>query len=139
VIGIICGCTDISQFRICSAMTEQKFHISHEDPWFATVKSLKPPSYYRPAWGEQTMKSTVIKRSIVLAGHKTSLSLEDEFWNAFREIARGRDMSVSDLVGEIDSDRQHANLSSAVRLFVLDFYREQYANYHSRTRKELVA
>jgi predicted DNA-binding ribbon-helix-helix protein len=84
-------------------------------------------------------KSTVIKRSIVLAGHKTSLSLEDEFWNAFREIARGRDMSVSDLVGEIDSDRQHANLSSAVRLFVLDFYREQYANYHSRTRKELVA
>ena len=68
-----------------------------------------------------------------------SLSLEDEFWNAFREIARGRDMSVSDLVGEIDSDRQHANLSSAVRLFVLDFYREQYANYHSRTRKELVA
>jgi predicted DNA-binding ribbon-helix-helix protein len=84
-------------------------------------------------------KSTVIKRSIVLAGHKTSLSLEDEFWNAFREIARGRDMSVSDLVEEIDSDRQHANLSSAVRLFVLDFYREQYANYQRRTRKQLVA
>jgi predicted DNA-binding ribbon-helix-helix protein len=82
-------------------------------------------------------KSTVLKRSIVLAGHKTSLSLEDEFWKAFREIARGRDMSMSDLVEEIDSNRQHANLSSAVRLFVLDFYREQYANNHRR--KQLVA
>ena len=82
-------------------------------------------------------KSTVLKRSIVLAGHKTSLSLEDEFWKAFREIARGRDMSMSDLVEEIDSNRQHANLSSAVRLFVLDFYREQYANIHRP--KQLVA
>ena len=85
------------------------------------------------------MKRTVIKRSVVLAGHKTSISLEDEFWKGLKEIAAGRDMSVSDLVGDIDSNRQHTNLSSAIRLFVLDFYCEQYANYQSRTRKQLVA
>ena len=86
------------------------------------------------------MKRTVIKRSVVLAGHKTSISLEDEFWKGLKEIAAGRDMSVSDLVGDIDSNRQHTNLSSAVRLFVLDFYCEQYTNYQSRTRrKQLVA
>ena len=85
------------------------------------------------------MKRTVIKRSVVLAGHKTSISLEDEFWKGLKEIAAGRDMSVSDLVGDIDSNRQHVNLSSAVRLFVLDFYCEQCTNYKGRTRKQLVA
>ena len=85
------------------------------------------------------MKRTVIKRSVVLASHKTSISLEDEFWKGLKEIAAGRDISVSDLVGDIDSNRQHTNLSSAVRLFVLDFYCEQYTNYQGRTRKHLVA
>ena len=70
-------------------------------------------------------KSTVIKRSIVLAGHKTSISLEDEFWKGLREIAE-RGATVSDLVAAIDADRQHANLSSAIRLFVLGFYQEQF-------------
>jgi predicted DNA-binding ribbon-helix-helix protein len=71
------------------------------------------------------MKSSVIKRSIVVAGRKTSVSLEDGFWNALKEIAGGRDATLSDLVAIIDADRQHANLSSAVRLFVLGFYRDQ--------------
>jgi predicted DNA-binding ribbon-helix-helix protein len=71
------------------------------------------------------MKSPVVKRSIVLAGHKTSVSLEDAFWNALKEIARKRLMTLSDLVGTIDSQRQQGNLSSALRLFVLEFYRSQ--------------
>jgi predicted DNA-binding ribbon-helix-helix protein len=71
------------------------------------------------------MKSPVVKRSIVIAGHKTSVSLEDAFWRGLKEIAGGRDMTLSDLVSSIDSDRRHGNLSSAIRLFVLDFYRSQ--------------
>jgi predicted DNA-binding ribbon-helix-helix protein len=71
------------------------------------------------------MKSLVVKRSIVLAGHKTSVSLEDAFWAGLKEIAGKRVMTVSDLVGAIDSQRQQGNLSSALRLFVLEFYRSQ--------------
>ena len=67
------------------------------------------------------MKSSIIKRSIIIAGHKTSVSLEDAFWKALKEIAIGRDMTLSDLVAGIDSGRRHGNLSSAIRLFVLDF------------------
>jgi predicted DNA-binding ribbon-helix-helix protein len=69
------------------------------------------------------MQSPVIKRSIVIAGHKTSVSLEDAFWGALKEIAIGRGETLSDLVAGIDSGRPHGNLSSAIRLFVLDHYR----------------
>ena len=69
------------------------------------------------------MKSPVVKRSIVIAGHKTSVSLEDAFWKGLKEIAGGRDMTLSELVATIDSDRRHGNLSSAIRLFVLGHYR----------------
>jgi predicted DNA-binding ribbon-helix-helix protein len=71
------------------------------------------------------MKSQVAKRSIVVAGHKTSVSLEDAFWNGLKEIAGRRDITLSDLVAAIDSQRHHGNLSSAIRLFVLEFYRQQ--------------
>lgn len=71
------------------------------------------------------MKSPVVKRSIVIAGHKTSVSLEDAFWKGLKEIANERDITLSELVAAIDSERQHGNLSSAIRLFVLDFYRNQ--------------
>ena len=68
------------------------------------------------------MKSPVVKRSIILAGHKTSVSLEDAFWNALaKEIARKRLTRLSDLIGTIDLQRQQGNLSSALRLFVLEF------------------
>jgi predicted DNA-binding ribbon-helix-helix protein len=70
------------------------------------------------------MKSSVIKRSIVLGGHKTSVSLEDAFWNGLREIAK-RNETLSSLVGIIAVGRQRANLSSAIRLFVLGFYRNR--------------
>ena len=71
------------------------------------------------------MKSPVVKRSIVITGHKTSVSLEDAFWNGLKEIAGRRDITLSDLVAAIDSQRHHGNLSSAIRLFVLEFYRQQ--------------
>jgi predicted DNA-binding ribbon-helix-helix protein len=77
------------------------------------------------------MKSPVVKRSIVIAGHKTSVSLEDAFWKGLKEIASGRDMTLSDLVAAIDSERQHGNLSSAIRLFVLDFYRNQLSDHNA--------
>jgi predicted DNA-binding ribbon-helix-helix protein len=71
-------------------------------------------------------KSVVVVRSVKVAGHKTSVSLEDEFWKGLKEIAASRHLSLSDLIARIASERpQHGNLSSAIRLFVLDFYREQ--------------
>jgi predicted DNA-binding ribbon-helix-helix protein len=73
--------------------------------------------------------SPVTKRSIVIAGHKTSVSIEDEFWNSFKEIACERGMTVAALVGAIDGGRKHANLSSAIRLFVLGVYRDQLASW----------
>ncbi|KQW22090.1 arylsulfate sulfotransferase [Afipia sp. Root123D2] len=71
------------------------------------------------------MKSPVVKRSIVVAGHKTSVSLEEAFWNGMKEISSARNMTLSELVGEIDSKRQQGNLSSAIRLFVLDYFRSR--------------
>jgi predicted DNA-binding ribbon-helix-helix protein len=68
------------------------------------------------------------KRSIVVAGHKTSVSIEDEFWNCLKEIAGERGMSLAAMIGAIDGDRD-ANLSSAIRLFVLGVYRDQLANW----------
>ena len=66
------------------------------------------------------MKSPVVKRSIVIAGHKTSVSLEDAFWKGLKDIADNREVTLSDLVSSIDTDRQHGNLSSAIRLFVFE-------------------
>ena len=83
------------------------------------------------------MKSLVVKRSVVLAGHKTSVSLEDAFWNSLREIARGRQMTLSALLASIDSGRHYGNFSSAIRLFVLGIYRDQVASRQDRTREAL--
>jgi len=71
------------------------------------------------------MKSPVIKRSIVIAGHKTSVSLEDAFWRGLKDIATQRGITLSDLVANIDGDRRQGNLSSTIRLYVLDFFRTQ--------------
>jgi predicted DNA-binding ribbon-helix-helix protein len=87
------------------------------------------------------MKSPVIKRSIVIAGHKTSVSLEDAFWRGLKEIAVSRHITLSDLVASIDSGRPHGNLSSAIRLFVLSHYQarpnadtEPHPNGHGEVR-----
>ena len=71
------------------------------------------------------MTSPVVKRSIVIAGHKTSVSLEEAFWNSMKEISRARGVTLSELVAAIDTARQQGNLSSAIRLFVLDHFRSQ--------------
>jgi predicted DNA-binding ribbon-helix-helix protein len=81
---------------------------------------------------ERPMKSPVVKRSIVIAGHKTSVSLEDAFWKGLKEIADAREMTLSELVASIDTDRKHGNLSSAIRLFVLDHFRSQLTPKDSR-------
>jgi predicted DNA-binding ribbon-helix-helix protein len=69
------------------------------------------------------IKSPVVKRSIVIAGHKTSVSLEDAFWDALKEIASTRDVTLSEVVANIDALRNQGNLSSAIRLYVLDHFR----------------
>jgi predicted DNA-binding ribbon-helix-helix protein len=69
------------------------------------------------------MKSSVVKRSIVIDGHKTSVSLEDAFWDDLKEIAHTQQATLSALVAKIDQTRQHGNLSSAIRLFVLGYFR----------------
>ena len=71
------------------------------------------------------MKSQVIKHSVVIGGHKTSVTLEEAFWTSLKEIAALRQVSMSDLLTSIDAGRHHGNLSSVIRLFVLDFYRDQ--------------
>ena len=65
------------------------------------------------------MKSPIVKRSVVIDGHKTSISLEDSFWKDLREIAHYQRVTVSKLLENIDKERE-GNLSSAIRLFVLD-------------------
>ncbi|MGA8968753.1 MAG: ribbon-helix-helix domain-containing protein [Pseudolabrys sp.] len=66
------------------------------------------------------MKSSVVKRSVVIGGHKTSISLEDAFWSHLKDIALAQQATLSALVAKIDATREHNNLSSAVRLFVLE-------------------
>jgi len=69
-------------------------------------------------------KSAVTKRSVVIGGHKTSVSLETPFWNEVRVIAGTLGMNVSSLLRKIDRERQSANLSSAIRVFVLEHVRD---------------
>jgi predicted DNA-binding ribbon-helix-helix protein len=68
------------------------------------------------------MAATIRKRSVMIAGHPTSLSLEEPFWDDLRKVARRRGLSLNALVGTVDAGRG-GNLSSALRLFVLDCYR----------------
>ena len=71
------------------------------------------------------MKSQAVKRSVVIAGRKKSISLEDAVWESLSEIAKYRDMTLFSLLATIDSKRKQGSLSSAIRLFLLNFYREQ--------------
>ena len=81
------------------------------------------------------------KRSININGHPTSVSLEDGFWGALNEIAASRNVRVSDLVATINRDRRHANLTSVLRLFILEHFRvlasraEGTSEFSSSTRK----
>jgi len=73
-------------------------------------------------------KSLVLKRSIKLDGYKTSVTLEDAFWDAFKEIVAAQGTTIGRLIATIDNERherQHTNLSSAIRVFVLNYYRSR--------------
>ena len=85
------------------------------------------------------MKSPVVKRSIVVAGHKTSVSLEDAFWGALKDIATAQNMTLSELVASIDADRKQGNLSSAIRLHVLDHFRSLSGSRTPQVREALHA
>jgi len=69
------------------------------------------------------MTSAVMKRSVIIGGHKTSVSLEDEFWMQLKEIADAKQTTVSQLLAQIDERRGHSNLSSAPRVYVLEYFR----------------
>jgi predicted DNA-binding ribbon-helix-helix protein len=65
------------------------------------------------------------KHSVTISGHRTSISLEEEFWAGLKEIATSRKKSLADVIRQIDKERGTANLSSAIRLAVLNFYKVQ--------------
>ena len=94
------------------------------------------------------MKSFVVKRSIKVNGLKTSVSLEDVFWDALREVADEQSTSAAKLVGKIEHGRTPINLSSAIRIFLLNHFMEKFksagfgnsfaiVSYHGRDEKEL--
>jgi predicted DNA-binding ribbon-helix-helix protein len=72
---------------------------------------------------EGLMKSSIVKRSVVIGGHKTSVSLEDAFWTDLRGIANAQNATLSELIAKIDHGRQQGNLSSAIRVYVLEHFR----------------
>ena len=86
------------------------------------VPSATPISEARDP-GHRAHNSPVIKRSIIRNGHKSSVSLEDEFWDGLREIAAREGVTVSALVATIDHGPNRRHLSSAIRVFVLDHFR----------------
>jgi predicted DNA-binding ribbon-helix-helix protein len=68
------------------------------------------------------MKSSIVKRSVVIDGHKTSISLEDPFWTDLKKIAQAQRVTLSELLSTVDRTREQGNLSSAIRLFVLQHF-----------------
>jgi predicted DNA-binding ribbon-helix-helix protein len=100
----------------------------------AALRAETTPRTICAECGKRIRPDAIIKRSVALGGLKTSVSLEDAFWNALQDIAKGRGQSISQLVTSIDANRKHGNLSSAVRLFVLGFYQDQ---FHDREGKTL--
>jgi predicted DNA-binding ribbon-helix-helix protein len=83
------------------------------------------------------MKSPIVKRSVVLAGHKTSVSLEEAFWRGLKDIASSRRSTLSNLIGSINTDRE-GNLSSAIRLFVLNHYKAGAVSHLSDSRQSAI-
>ncbi|WP_170324843.1 ribbon-helix-helix domain-containing protein [Ruegeria arenilitoris] len=72
------------------------------------------------------MSGRPVKRSLTLKGHRTSVSLEDEFWQSFRDIAKSKDIAINALAAEIDVNRDpEIGLASAIRVFVLNWYRDR--------------
>jgi predicted DNA-binding ribbon-helix-helix protein len=92
------------------------------------VAAVETASRVHPPLGRKN--SSVVKRSVVRNGHKSSISLEDQFWDALREIADHDRVAISTLVAMIDHERTTSNLSSAIRVYVLAHFR------HGRGKSE---
>lgn len=72
------------------------------------------------------MSARPVKRSLTLRGHRTSVSLEDDFWRAFREIAEEKSLAINELAAQIDAERDmETGLATAIRLYVLDHYKRR--------------
>jgi predicted DNA-binding ribbon-helix-helix protein len=84
-----------------------------------------------------TQSAHSVRQVLTAYSHKTSVSLEDAYWKSLKEIASGRNMTLSSLVTAVDSERPQSNLSSAIRLFVLDFYRDQLAGVEGATMTDV--
>ena len=69
------------------------------------------------------MNSSIVRRSVIIGGHKTSVSLEQPFWTDLKTIARAQHLTLSALLAQIDDTREQSNLSSAIRVFVLLHFR----------------
>ena len=65
-----------------------------------------------------------IKKSLILSGHKTSVALEEDFWNALESIAKNKNTSVDSIIQKIDKDERRGSLASALRVFILNFFIE---------------
>lgn len=89
----------------------------------ATTKRRMGEAPRGPTEGRDERDGAVVKRSLAVAGHRTSISLEEAFWSGLRDIAAERGLSVAALVAEVDRGRGPSNLSSALRVFVLTRYR----------------
>lgn len=74
---------------------------------------------------DETAPGRPEKRSVTLQGHRTSLSLEPEFWAALKEITAARGISLTQLIAAIDRDRGARGLSGAIRVYVLAYYRSR--------------
>lgn len=81
-------------------------------------------------------KSAVTKRSVVIGGHKTSVSLEEPFWSEVRAIAQAERITVSNLLRRIDRERSNANLSSAIRVYVLEHVRDKVRHLHRQVDQD---
>ena len=72
---------------------------------------------------KRTIKSLALNQSVSINGHNTSVSIEGAFWNALKEIAVAQNISANALISKIDSERDATNLSSAIRVYVVEHYR----------------
>jgi predicted DNA-binding ribbon-helix-helix protein len=133
-----CGLSRVSIFDTCPPSrpviercplvqsTDERPLIVSSDETIGALKMTKAVSSSATPASNGThhaVSSSVVKRSIIRDGHKSSVSLEDQFWDALREIADSERMTVSALVGTIDHGSNRRNLSSAIRVFVLDRFR----------------
>jgi predicted DNA-binding ribbon-helix-helix protein len=73
-------------------------------------------------------RTTARQRSVTIFGHQTSVSIEDAFWDALKEIAKERGMSMQDLIARIDAEPRTGGLSSAIRVFVIEYYEARRAS-----------